>query len=317
MINITESTPLNQSRFSTLSAIESMKASIKERTSDWDFPVAQEELLTNEGRKTGILAVVRQDTGDYLGQYRKQSLLPNKELVDTFESSLKSEGISFDRKISVMGNGSRFTASYELGNKISVLGEAHSPVMHINNSYDGLRKVSLNLGIERLICLNGMTGFSKDFELNKRHSPKLNSSFIASKVLEAMKSLPNSIGQVEKLGSIKADDSVITNVLGNLAQYSKGIISPKLAMRILVAWFNPTNDEMPLGNNLYRLAQAGNRVLRDLETKRIEKTQKARYSFGQQLVLAANPEVSSYARHAWDQLKAIPSDPYRLDLATS
>ena len=298
MINITESTPLNQSRFSTLSAIASMKASIKERTSDWDFPVAQEELLTNEGRKTGILAVVRQDTGDYLGQYRKQSLLPNKELVDTFESSLKSEGISFDRKI-------------------SVLGEAHSPVMHINNSYDGLRKVSLNLGIERLICLNGMTGFSKDFELNKRHSPKLNSSFIASKVLEAMKSLPNSIGQVEKLGSIKADDSVITNVLGNLAQYSKGIISPKLAMRILVAWFNPTNDEMPLGNNLYRLAQAGNRVLRDLETKRIEKTQKARYSFGQQLVLAANPEVSSYARHAWDQLKAIPSDPYRLDLATN
>ena len=49
-----------------------IETAAKDQSEQWEFPVAQEELVTSKGVASGIHAVIRGDTGQVIGSYRGQ-----------------------------------------------------------------------------------------------------------------------------------------------------------------------------------------------------------------------------------------------------
>lgn len=312
-INVTEIIP--NSRFATMAPISAIKPSKGEtKDQNWDFDVDQVDLLTPDGIKSGIKGVRRLDTGAIIGQYKRQSLLENKVLIYRFEEALNRLGIKFTRTIRTFSNGSRMEAKYkfpEMTQKIA--GENHTACITVRNSYDGTWKISGYSLVERLICLNGVVSMAKAFALAQRHGKDIDLETCIAK-LEAAIENGNAEGiLLENLATKEVNTGQVENILGNISAQSSGHFSTKTATRVLMAWHQPSDDERPLGNNLYRLMQAGTRTLRDLTNAgRAEMASKANWQFGQRLTLAGNPQISNYARHAFAELTAEPKPEFSL-----
>jgi len=283
--------------------------------SDWDFPVETGELVTPGGRASGVFGVIRTDTGECVGQYRKgDTMLPNKSLIQAFEEGMFKLGLTWERKIHVYGNGARMEAKYDLnGLDMDIAGERHSPGFYVRNSYDGSWKVSGFTMVRRLVCLNGAIGTSKAFAINSRHKAELDLSDVVARIESAMDGNKQSVEYINNMTKIGLNDSQVLNVLGNVAALSKGKFSLKAARLTYANWANPTQDEKPLGDTMYRLFQSGTRYGRELE--RVGKASAASASmweFGQMLTLAANPGIGKWAKGAMDQLLASPVEQYSL-----
>jgi len=313
LINVTQTLP--NARFNTLQPIQAIKPSEKERVDqEWDFDVKQVELLTPCGRKSGILGVQRQDTGAIIGQYKRQSLLANKTLIERFEEAINKLGIKFERKIRTYSNGARMEAIYKFPEMTkNIAGENHTACVTIRNSYDGTWKISGYSLVERLICLNGVVSQAKSFALAQRHGKEIDLNSCIQKLEQAAQNVDNEAILLENLARRDVTTSQVENILGNISAQSSNHFSLKTATRVLLNWHNPSDDEKPLGNNLYRLMQAGTRTMRDLTNAgRAEMASKANWQFGQRLTLAGNPDLSRYAKTAFAELTAEPKPEYSL-----
>jgi len=312
-INVTEIIP--NARFNRIQPIAGMKPSSKEsKDSNWDFDVQQVELLTPCGRRSGILGVQRMDTGAIVGQYKKQSLLPNARLIERFEQALNRLGVVFERTIRTYSNGARMEAVYKFPEMTkSIAGENHTACVTIRNSYDSSWKISGYSLVQRLICLNGVVAMAKAFALAQRHGSDIDLEMCVSKLEKAIENCDAEGILLENLATREVSTSQVENILGNISAQSSNQFSLKTATRVLLNWHNPTEDEKPLGNNLYRLMQAGTRVMRDLTNAgRAEMASKANWQFGQRLTLAGNPDISNYARNAFNELTAEPKPEFSL-----
>ena len=281
------------------------------QSTNWDFPVYQEQLVTRQGVASGIHAVVRGDTGAVIGQYSGEKLLPNTELVGAFEGELSRLGLTFNRSFLTTGGGARFYGRYELGGT-AVNGENFKQVLIVENSYDRSLLRSYSYELMRTLCLNGMVGLVPVAGAREKHSLEFD---IQSWVIGVGPMIENgakaSAKTLDVMASVKLDDGKARNVLSNLVTASRGQgMSERSALLINHNWNNPTSDETPLGNTLYRLYNAATRYTRDVsKVGRFELSQKSAAYIGGAFNFAIE-------KNQIDRLFATPTMPIDFDAVT-
>lgn len=266
----------------------------KEQSNTWEFPVYQEELVTSKGVKSGIYAVIREDTQAVIGQYRGVKVLPYPAIVERFEKALSNNSIEFKRSIITTANGGRFWGRYDIGNGAHVGSDSFSKIIRLQSSHDGTLTPGFSLEMERLVCLNGMMGMAQVYALFQRHSENFDLGFIAKNVVEAIESgTTHAIETIERMGNIGVNDGQARNIVSNIVNMgaARGV-SPKTGHLIYHNWVNPSNDEKPLGNTLYRLYNATTRLTRDIASVgRFEMSRKANVFVTGAFDLAARRET--------------------------
>lgn len=278
--------------------------------SDWQFEVEQENLLTRSGKASGIWAVVRQDTGEVIGQYKGAKALPYSTLVNTFETGLVQSGFNFKRNIITTCGGARFFASYELA-EINVRGEAFKSILRLQSSHNGSLSPGFCFEAERLRCLNGMMVLETVFSMFKKHSEKLDLGFLKDTVHKAIEAGQGHVAQfVESMAAIQIADSQARNIVSNIvAMGAKAGVSEKQGLFIYHNWRNPSADETELGNTLYRLYNAATRYTRDVaNVGRFESSRKSNLFISGAFNLAAKQPDYNLAK-----LLATPAQPLDFD----
>ncbi len=237
-----------------------------EQSNNWDFPVHQEELVTSQGVKSGIHAVIRGDTQAVIGQYKGNKVLPYNRLVETFELGLEKTGLKFSRSFLTTSNGARFFGRYDIGNGLHVNGEGFRKVISLQSSHDGSLTPGYSLEIQRLACLNGMMGLAEVFALFRKHSENLDIDFIQTNIVQAIESGEIHAKQtIEQMSSVSIRDNDAQNILSNIVKMgSMAGVSERSGYLINHNWRNPSPDEIPLGDTLYRLYNAATRFTRDV-----------------------------------------------------
>lgn len=238
----------------------------------WDAAVYPAALRNPAGNVIpGLFGIFTQGTDIYLGQYRKEtSLLQNVDLVSMFEDALNEMGLQFSRTI--ICDGSEMRAFYRI-DSITFNGPDGKPIalrVELTNSYNGRLKVQAAIQALRLICLNGMTGFGEVFNLAQRHSSKLDVASIVASLVPQLENAPNSFSAFNRLADINLSNEAGEFFLRNLSLANRLKFSGLMARRFEEAWRNPTADEKDSHNTLWGIYNAGTRVLRDMETEKVE-----------------------------------------------
>lgn len=142
---------------------------------NYDFPVAVAPIFTGQGDKqreiTRRKAIVREDTGDVLSVVSSRySILEHKHVLNGVREALG--GTDYKENIQLGSNGRNFllTVDFPMERSIEVQkGDIIALRIMARNSYDGTSAFQLMLGAVRLVCTNGMTGFTHAFQYSQRH----------------------------------------------------------------------------------------------------------------------------------------------------
>ena len=249
------------------------------KNSNWDFNVASEQLLRQDGSKTPIFANVRTDTNEILGtSTERYGVVQNEDLLGRAESAFNSRGINYERNVYATDNGAKMRAVYDLQGpqfetKVPQVGDIMGYRLTVQNSYDRTLRVSFALGLMRLVCTNGMQTMQKDVDMGSKHSQKLDlDSLITDDALDkALGFLAKSGDVYGRLAATPLDEEQGLNVLANLTK--KKVMSEKVRERVAQLW-NNRGDLLRSDNhdpNLYNLYNAVTQHLTDeVEETRFE-----------------------------------------------
>jgi hypothetical protein len=294
-------------RYETMSRISDLKQTAGERTWDWDFPVKQERLKTESGKPTPIQAVVRKDTGEYVGDYRSESLVSNQSIHDAVVAELSRQGMEdVPMEPQIFNNGSRVMMTYNLSGESSLDGEVFSSHLQVKNSYDGSWKLSASLMMRRLACLNGMYVSQGETILSKRHSADLDASALTKFLGDSLTNRDNELDDLRRLKDEPLELNHAFNICSNAARMSKGSLGLPIATRIMTNYISPSLDEEGQGDTWWRLYNAGTRVFRDLQPIQAKVANDARRWFCDALLLAMHPERGHFAKNAKNELTSTP-----------
>ena len=287
-------------------------ASDKTQSDTWEFQVYQEHLKTSRGVESGIHAVIREDTGEVIGQYKGEKVLPYTDIVSAFEDGLNNAGMSFTRSLMTTGNGARFFGRYEVG-VITVNNESFSNILRLQSSHDGSLQAGFSFEAERLACLNGMMLMQTIFAMMKKHSEKLDITFLRNNIQQAIDAGQKSLTEFStRLLDISVTDAQARVILSNIVSLgaSKGM-SPRVGHVVYDNWRNPSADERGLGDTLYRLYNAATRFTRDVnKLGRFEMSRRAN------LFLTGSFDLAARHNANLQKLLAIPSAPLDFDGVT-
>ena len=280
------------------------------KNSNWDFNVASEQLLRQDGSKTPIFANVRTDTNEILGtSTERYGVVQNDDLLGRAESAFNSRGINYERNVYATDNGAKMRAVYDLTGdqfqtKVPQVGDIMGYRLTVQNSFDRTLRVSFALGLMRLVCTNGMQTMQKDVDMVSKHSQKLDlDSLITDAALDKALGFLSKSGDVfGRLASTPLDDELGLNVLANLTK--KKVMSEKVRERVAGIWSN-RSDLLRSDNhdaNLYNLYNAVTQHLTD----EVEET---RFEYANRM---SNQVLKAFERSAGSQAqfakltKAIP-----------
>ena len=280
------------------------------KNSNWDFNVASEQLLRQDGSKTPIFANVRTDTNEILGtSTERYGVVQNEDLLGRAESAFNSRGINYERNVYATDNGAKMRAVYDLTGdqfqtKVPQVGDIMGYRLTVQNSFDRTLRVSFALGLMRLVCTNGMQTMQKDVDMVSKHSQKLDlDSLITAAALDKALGFLSKSGDVfGRLASTPLDDELGLNVLANLTK--KKVMSEKVRERVAGIWSN-RSDLLRSDNhdaNLYNLYNAVTQHLTD----EVEET---RFEYANRM---SNQVLKAFERSAGSQAqfakltKAIP-----------
>jgi hypothetical protein len=233
-------------------------------SSDYNYTVVMEDLFTADGKKSGLKCTRRLDTGAVLAPVTKDyGICNNAELFDTVRPCLKDLG-DYEEKIYVARGGARVYGRYTFRDqqiKLPQVGDVLGLRLDINNSFDRSCRISAAGGIERLLCLNGMTGTEQDFGFTKKHSSKLNLDFVKNAIAKAVESFklfqnPDNMYSLMAQRDITQEQGL--NILHNFAK--KNVISEVHREGIARVWNNPTH-EADQARTVYNLLNASTQFL--------------------------------------------------------
>ena len=158
-------------------------------TSDqFDYTVEQAPLYDRNGKpvKVGgspIMGNFRTDNNVCLGTSTEAyEIVNNGDVVEVIEDAFGSAGMGdFAREVVVARDGARFYGVYDfpqVERHIANVGDVVSLRLTLNNSF--YRSCGLNwaIGLLRKVCSNGMCSLVADTNVTKKHSSKLDLSFI-------------------------------------------------------------------------------------------------------------------------------------------
>jgi hypothetical protein len=264
------------------------------QSNNWDFKVIQENLKTSRGIDSGIHAVIREDTGIVIGQYSGAKVLPYIDIINAFENGMANAGLAFTRSLFTTGNGARFFGEYTIGELSIIGGEKFANKLRLQSSHDGTLQAGFCFEAMRLACLNGMMLLQTIWAMMKKHSEKLDISFLTDNIQQAIDAGNGHLLEtVDRMSDVQISDTQARAILSNIVNMgaSKGV-SPRAGHVIYDNWRNPSADETTIGNSLYRLYNCATRFTRDIEKLgRFEMSRKANLFITGAFDLAArNPQ---------------------------
>jgi hypothetical protein len=270
-----------------------------------NYNVSLQPLFLPGNVATKLCATVRDDTGEALACVSdRYETVQNRDLVSAVNRGIGRLGLNPSKTSTfVERNGARFNQRFEFKDKVTEItkvGDLAGLSLTIKNSFDGCTGIRFEVGILRLVCLNGLVRSGAEFGLNQRHTGT--EGFIQT-VEDAVR---NSVEQfdviAQQFGALA--DRGVTQAQGKLILENftaRHILSNRVAEPIHGVWERPTHlADQP--RNLWSLYNAATEVL----THQVE----AR-SYG--LAHATNRRISDAligAAHndaAFENLLALPS----------
>ena len=238
----------------------------------WDEPVFTGPILSPRGQIIPGRAAVYTSDGIYLGDYAGEgSILPNATLASMVEEALQAMGLEFKRGCHVSHGGAVLRIRYEIPSiQISSPdGKAgNNLVIQIDNSYNGLRKISATIQALRLICLNAALGLSSALDLNKRHTSRMDVPGIIGQLRAGIETEARTLGDTfAAMGRVELPGDqplyVIRHLTGNNGHGGKNSwFGNRLAQQVETVWQNgPKGLESGARGTLWGLFNAGTEVL--------------------------------------------------------
>tara|TARA_Y100000310_G_scaffold337678_1_gene425373 strand:+ start:803 stop:1708 length:906 start_codon:yes stop_codon:yes gene_type:complete len=273
------------------------------QSNDYDYKVEIVDLMTPEGKKSGVKCARRLDNGTVLGTMSEHyGKVDNAELVDKAEGAFVQAGLKYTKRRCVVTNGlmknslgARFRMIYDFENENVALrredkqkGDVLGMRLILQNSFDRSLRLSFALGLVRLVCTNGMQTLERELDLTRKHSTKLDidSLLTTDAVTSAMECFKNSTDVFGNLSRAGIEHDQGLNILGNLAK--KNVFSEKTRAGIAQIWNNPTHEE-DRQRNLYNLYNATTQFLtNDVAESRFELSDKVGSGVLKNLSLASN-----------------------------
>ena len=244
---------------------------------DWDYNVVLEDLFTAEGKNTGLKCTRRTDTGKVLAAVTKDYGIANNcdvlGVTDDLFASRPDLG-GYERKVRVLRDGARVYATYDFKDKtieVPKVGDELGLRLTVNNSFDRSCRVSFTLGMLRLICTNGMTTLQQEYHMTKKHSNRLDLSFIKNSLDSVLEGFEN-LRKDSNIFTVMADREISQDqglaILENLK--TKSVIAEAHRENIARIWNDPSHVEDE-NRNLYNLLNASTEyITQNIEGERFE-----------------------------------------------
>jgi hypothetical protein len=255
-----------------------MARNTKPTSSNFDYSVVQEPLFNRDGKpvKVGnspIMGNFRTDNNVCLGTSTEAyEIVNNNSVVEVVEDAFSASGLGdFEREIVVAREGARFYGVYDFPTQerhIANVGDVVSLRLTLNNSFDRSCGVNWAIGLLRKICSNGMCSLVADTNVTKKHSSKLDLSFIKEGIEASHEKFEASVEAMQLLGNREITQKQGGLILDNLA--IKKVLAESMRDSIQMVWDSPTFGE-DQGRNLYNLYNATTEHLtREVQSKRFE-----------------------------------------------
>ena len=252
----------------------------------YDLTQAQIDML-NQADDTpafaGVYGNFRENHENALGIVTERyALVQNSDVVNHVEDSLKSRGLldEVEKDFKVVDHGKRFYARYTIKNPESEFnfkpakGDNVGVSFTFQNSFDCTKRLNVALGFLRLVCTNGMTSLSKQYEVNFRHQNGINVGAIGDGIDAALDKLTDQTKVFQRLANTGIDHEKGLNILENLTK--KKVISGAVRDNIAAIWNAQAQDEtihdgLDRDRNLWNLYNAATQhITRVIEPKRFE-----------------------------------------------
>ena len=220
-----------------------------------------------------VMGNFRTDNGVCLGtSTEKYEIVNNESVVEVVEDAFANTDLGeFEREIVVAREGARFYGVYDFPTQerhIANVGDVVSLRLTLNNSFDRSCGLNWAVGMMRKVCSNGMCSLVADTNVTKKHSAKLDLSFIKEGIDASVEKFDASVEAFKNLGKREITQKEGGLILDNLA--IKKVLSESLRDSIQMVWDSPSFGE-DKGRNLYNLYNATTEHLtREVQGTRFE-----------------------------------------------
>lgn len=242
------------------------------QTSDFDFTVEQVPFHTPEGQPTRFLANRRTDTGAILGICTEQyEVLQNSTLFSAVETMLANKELGgYKRKVVATGDGARVRAIYDFPNMGIKLKNGNDLTfrMKVQNSFDRSLRASLQVGMVRLICSNGLAAPVGAVGMTRKHTSGLEPELVETAFVRCVESFGNATAVFNEMIDFRVSQRDGNRIL--LGLEGSKVMSERVRKGIAEVWDGPTFKE-DSDRNLFNLYNAVTQHLtHNVETKRFE-----------------------------------------------
>ena len=213
------------------------------------------------GKKSGFFMNIRDDNDEIVGwTTERYGLVNHKDVISFADNAFAARDIDVERKIIVTEGGSKMRAVYNLKGEqfkaeIPEVGDLVGYTLTAQNSLDRSLKLAYALGIERLVCTNGMTTLEREIEMTKKHSMGVSlEDVLSAKALDsALARMKDSLTVYTSLARVDVSQEQGLFVLQNLANGK--VFSEKVREAVAKIWNEPSFEEDKT-RNLYNLNNA-------------------------------------------------------------
>jgi len=222
-----------------------------------EFTVIQEPWI-RDGKHTGVFGNFRADTGACLGTTTERyGLVQNEALLDAAQKALQVRSLTpTTSQVIVTGAGERFYAEFSFRDKrlATQVGDFFGYRLTLRNSFDCSLRAAIELGFERLACLNGAAALQKEFSLTKLHRTGVSVDFISQAIEKALASGADALQVYNQIARVSVSDIQGVNILDNLV--AMGELSGVIREGVQNLWLNPPRpaDKARTLYNLYNAA---------------------------------------------------------------
>ena len=248
---------------------------LKKTTEEFDYrvstvPTFVKDPNTGEFIRSGAYANQRNDDGKVVGPIvsHRYGLAQNADVIEIGENAMTNAGLSgWERNVCVYGDGERMRVTWDFRDETKSVrvedrkvGDELGLRLSLQNSFNRETKLSLNLGLLRLVCSNGMTALDNEFGLAQKHNSKLNIGMMSNALGRALESFNS--GKATEVFSLLADKPVeqAQGLIALQNMVNDKLFSERTRKGIAELWNAPTHGE-DSDRNLYNLYNAGTQYL--------------------------------------------------------
>lgn len=229
----------------------------------YDYKVEVCEMHDPEGRPTGLFGTRRLDNNRFFSTCSNQyQVLQNSELLDAAEQAWGERGLGkWTRSITLEDGGARVYASYDFrdtGMTEVKKGDIVGMRLTVTNSFDCTMRASIDVGLLRLVCTNGMTSTFNGLAMSQKHTTALNPKFIAASMDDVFTGYQQTVTELRTMSEIGISQVQGTNILSRLAVAE--VFSRRTADKINAIWEKPTYSA-DADRTLYNLYNAATQHL--------------------------------------------------------